>query len=86
MTTLNQPLVSKYQRNRDEIPLEKRIHILNFLKQKRFLSASRIAEILNVKHQTVRCWLSQSNPRNISTDALKSLCDFFGYDPYKDFE
>lgn len=80
------PLVRQYERNRDEISLERRQEILATMRRQFALTAERVSVVLNIKPQTVRCWFSDSNPRNISTEHLKTLCLFFGKDPFEDFD
>lgn len=78
-------LVSEYDRTRREIPHDFRVKVLYDLRKNLGLTSVKIASLLNVKPQTVRCWFSEGNPRMISSDMLIQLCEFYGKNVYKDF-
>ena len=85
MKTEKAVFVAEYDRAKRDIPHDVREKILDEMRFSLGLTAEKIASLLNVKAQTVRCWFSKENPRMISSVMLVELCEFYGKNAYKDF-
>lgn len=83
---MSKPLISKYQRERGELPASVKKSILKKIISLRGFTAAEISTICARKPQTVRCWLSDANVREIPIKCLQDLGSFSGIDIYLEFE
>ncbi|QPX75018.1 hypothetical protein [Serratia phage vB_SmaS_Opt-169] len=81
----NKPLISKYQRDPGLLSGEQRRAKLIRLMSASGLTSVDIASAINRRAQTVRCWVSAENKRNIPLDALNEVYIAFGYSVDEDF-
>ena len=78
------PLISKYQRDRAELPSLKKREILKSIMLQKNLSPRDISTTCRRAPQTVRLWLS-SDRREIPIECLQELGNQYGFDIYLEF-